>query len=183
MKKALLYSGGVESTLLLYKLSQRINIHLYLVNRFNNPIDKALRLYNLIKEDLQVNPPLTILDLSALEGHLQLRKAREEILKDNDVLYVGACQYPNDEHVMSLLMPEYRFDFNKLRTDPNLAAPFIEMDKSETIKEYYDLGIENYLPFTHSCGNNTDKPCKTCFNCTERKWAYEKLGLEVDYGS
>jgi 7-cyano-7-deazaguanine synthase in queuosine biosynthesis len=57
------------------------------------------------------------------------------------------------------------------------------MDKSQTIKQYYDLGIERYLPLTHSCGNDTDEPCKKCFNCVERKWAYDTLGLEVDYGS
>ena len=183
MKRALLYSGGVESTLLLYKLSQEFDINLYLVNRFNNPVDKALRLYNVIREDIQVNPPLTILDMSHLDGHLQLREARKYILEENDILYVGAIQYPNDEHVLSLLKPEYRFNFDKLRNDPQLSAPFIDMNKSETINEFYTLGIEKYLPLTHSCGNDTDNACKECFNCTERKWAYDTLGLEVDYGS
>lgn len=183
MRNALLYSGGVESTLLLYKLSQETDIHLYLINRFNNPISKALHLFNTIKQDINVNPQLTILDMSHLQGHMQLREARKQILQENDLLYIGACQYPNDESVMSLLWKEYRFDFDKIRNDPELSAPFIDMDKSQTIKQYYDLGIERYLPLTHSCGNDTDEPCKKCFNCVERKWAYNTLGLEVDYGS
>ena len=183
MRNALLYSGGVESTLLLYKLSQEIDIHLYLVNRFNNPINKALHLFNIIKQDVNVNPQLTILDMSHLEGHMQLREARKQILQENDILYIGACQYPNDDNVISLLMPEYRFDFDKIRNDKELSAPFIDMNKAETIKEYYNFGIEKYLPLTHSCGSDTSMPCKECFNCTERKWAYDLLGLEVDYGS
>lgn len=182
MKKALLYSGGVESTLILYKLSQE-NLNLYLVNRFNSPISKALHLYNVIKQDLNIEPTLTILDLSHLEGHEQLREARKQIMLENDLLYVGACQYPDDEKAMSLLMPGYKFNFDKLRNDPEIEAPLIDMDKSQTIQEYYNLNIQKYLPLTKSCGDSKDEPCKKCFNCTERAWAYNRLGIEVDYGA
>ena len=47
---------------------------------------------------------------------------------------------------------------------------------------YYDHGIEEILPITRSCGSPNLKPCKICFNCRERIWAYNKSGKPLELG-
>lgn len=65
--------------------------------------------------------------------------------------------------------------------------PFRFIDKSEIVKMYMDLGIEDLLEITRSCEGTFDNlnyenyspgqyvpVCSTCFWCKEREWAIEQ---------
>ena len=58
----------------------------------------------------------------------------------------------------------------------------LDIQKDQTIQIYYNHGIEEILPMTHSCGSSELKPCGMCFNCKERIWAYNKLNKSLELG-
>lgn len=64
---------------------------------------------------------------------------------------------------------------------PELLAPFIEMTKSDIA----ELGLQLQVPFhlTWSCYKGGSIHCGTCGTCTERKEAFELLGVKdlVEY--
>jgi hypothetical protein len=56
------------------------------------------------------------------------------------------------------------------------------IEKDLIIQEFFNLGIEDMLSLTHSCGSNYPRPCSKCFNCRERIWAYNTIGKPVNLG-
>jgi len=61
--------------------------------------------------------------------------------------------------------------------------PFAKMDKSETIKLAADLGVlDEISKISHSCTETTGARCGNCWQCNERKWAFEQTGL-TDLGN
>ena len=73
-------------------------------------------------------------------------------------------------------------NIKKLNKFANFILPFIDIQKDQTIQIYYNHGIEEILPMTHSCGSSELKPCGMCFNCKERIWAYNKLNKSLELG-
>lgn len=180
---ALLFSGGVDSTLLCYLLLKSIKedqsnkvLTLYVLDRHNNPIEHSYRVLDLIKRKLScTNIELKVLKIPKVENHLEVALATKLIEKKHDAILWGINQYPDD----SSIRPNHIFNFvegNKLK------FPFAFIQKDEIIKMFYQLGIEDILPLTHSCGSDQATPCGTCFNCKERSWAYKSVGLTPHLG-
>jgi Queuosine biosynthesis protein QueC len=59
---------------------------------------------------------------------------------------------------------------------PLIYAPFINMTKDETVKMFYEKGLEQWLPYTRSCAKDTPLHCGTCLNCSERKRGFKLAG-------
>jgi 7-cyano-7-deazaguanine synthase in queuosine biosynthesis len=174
-KIALLFSGGVESTLLLYLLNQEIQntdhlLSVYVVDRPNKPIDKSREMFSKISKG-----SLNVLQIPKVQYWLQVPIASIILKQNHDVVLRGINKYPPDESIR----PNHIFSFQETE---NLRLPFKDLEKTHTIEAFYKLGIEHLLPYTHSCGADLDMPCGKCFNCLERAWAYNTLGLEIDLG-
>ena len=62
---------------------------------------------------------------------------------------------------------------------PGWHFPFSHLDKKDTIQLAFDLGIlDEIAPISHTCTTTTGIRCGFCWNCHERKWAFDELGLE-----
>jgi hypothetical protein len=55
--------------------------------------------------------------------------------------------------------------------------PFFKMTKDKIIDLYYTNGVSNLLKVTHSCTEQKQGRCNQCWQCHERAWAFQQLGL------
>lgn len=186
---ALLYSGGADSALLYYlvatyllKSNTKFTLDLLIVDRYNKPIEKAISLYQKIKERINDNTSsLKIVTLpDSTPGHLQVIKVVEQEQKNYDAILWGVNKYPSDITIRP--KNEFTVDFKRFSNHPKLKLPFEHFSKVDIIKTFFDLGLTDILDNTHSCGRPVELPCGECFNCRERAWAYQQLGMEPNLG-
>jgi hypothetical protein len=91
-----------------------------------------------------------------------------------DKLYVGVNQNPP----VDFSVPQIN------RRDPdafipnNVGFPFVHLYKTHILELYRIFNVLDLVHVTHSCGNNADQPCKKCFHCFERSWAFTELNLK-----
>jgi 7-cyano-7-deazaguanine synthase in queuosine biosynthesis len=186
---AILYSGGADSTLLYYlvatyliKQSKDTQLDLLIVDRYNKPLDKAINLYNTVKE--KINDKTSNLKIITLlentPGHLQVIKVVEQEQNNYDTIFWGVNQYPDDLTIRP--KKDYTVNFSKFKNHPKLKLPFSDYKKTDIVETFIELGIEDILRSTHSCGRPGAEPCGECFNCRERIWAFNQLGLEPNLG-
>ena len=185
MKQALLYSGGVESTLLYYILLQNATetecLDLFIVDRYNNPVGRAMTLYNMLRKDF-VDELSTCQHLNVpdeLNNTERMMYAIKELSKFYDTIHWGINAYPPNIRPKKDIFKRLQ---HKLEVYPQLRLPYIEHTKDWVIEQYCKYNIEWILPYTHSCGEPVEEPCGECFNCRERAWAYQKLGINLERG-
>jgi hypothetical protein len=65
---------------------------------------------------------------------------------------------------------------------PGTTCPFALVDKRHTLGLYDIFNVWPLIELTHSCTALTKGRCGECYNCKEREWALQSLGL-VDPGS
>jgi hypothetical protein len=118
---------------------------------------------------------LTQLPIPTVEQFREVRVATDILEQQYDCVVWGINQYPDDESIR----PKVLFNFQE---HGKLKLPFARVPKYEIIQTFYDLGISHILHNTHSCGLPDDKPCGHCFNCRERLWAYNMLGMTPELG-
>tara|TARA_B110000503_G_scaffold8850_1_gene12037 strand:+ start:1570 stop:2163 length:594 start_codon:yes stop_codon:yes gene_type:complete len=178
---ALFFSGGVESTLLyyIYATTTELPLTLYLIDRNNNPIKKALTVFSKVNKIIDFNHELKIESIPVgLTPVEQIAHLYEKVKYKHDIILYGVNKYPDD----TTIRPRTIMNYNTVRNDKYVYAPFLDIDKSEIIKLYYDFKIDYLLTDTQSCGEDMKDPCKNCFNCREREWAFNRLGKEVIWG-
>lgn len=180
---ALMFSGGVESTLLFYLLSKQIKeqknnyfLNLYIIDRFNNPLTYGFKVFDIICKRLNFNDVnLHVLNTPKVSKSNEVLAASLILKNRHDAILWGINKYPSDVSIR----PKNIFNFKKIN---KIYFPFENFEKDKIIKEFYNQQIEDILPFTHSCGLNERTPCKKCFNCKERMWAYDKLNIPLNLG-
>jgi 7-cyano-7-deazaguanine synthase in queuosine biosynthesis len=187
---AVLYSGGADSTLLYYLVISSVmqnypekSLDLIIVDRYNNPVDRATTLYNNIRSTIRDSvTKLRFIPLSdTVPGNLQVLQAVNKIKEDYDAIFWGINQYPDDITIRPK-NSSYQIDFENFKAPDKLHLPFAKFKKTDIIETYVNLGITDILYNTHSCGEPEAVPCGKCFNCRERIWAFTQLGLEPNLG-
>ena len=61
-----------------------------------------------------------------------------------------------------------------------LSFPFVTVNKKFIAHQYMTLGILELSTLTTSCISNDTKPCKSCWWCKERHWAFKNYDGGVD---
>jgi hypothetical protein len=187
---AVLYSGGADSTLLYYLTVSGImqdypnkTLDLIMVDRYNNPILRATQLYNRIRTGIKDTvSELKVISLPAdTPGNLQVLRAVEMVKDNYDTILWGVNKYPDDASIRPR-NSSYQVDFGKFTNQSKLKLPFAEFNKADIISAFFNLGITDILYATHSCGEPLGTPCGKCFNCRERIWAFQQLGLAPNLG-
>lgn len=186
---AVLYSGGADSTLLYYLVAANLLKHgqyktldLLIVDRYNKPIEKAIKLYNRVKEQLgDTISTLKIINVpESTPNNLQVLQVVNQEQDNYDCILWGVNQYPDDVSIRP--RSEFTVNFSKYADHPKLKLPFTNYKKTDIIDTFIKLGLEHILNNTHSCGNPGLVPCGECFNCRERAWAYKELGRLPNLG-
>ena len=191
-------SGGIDSALCLFILAMYIST-LKLYNFTIQPIhgyntgDRVLKpsyqnANEIIDYIRNLYPDVVIKDSFTFaykleKGDMKIKYhipnalyAREVGLIDQ---YVGAYTLnpPKDQ----MIAHDIYDDRDKRRDDLKysntfLTRPFAALDKKWIRDQYIKYNLEDMLPLTASCisNNQTQGPCKTCWWCKEKYWAFER---------
>jgi 7-cyano-7-deazaguanine synthase in queuosine biosynthesis len=183
---ALLFSGGADSTLLLYLLllenkEYQKQITSYVIDRYNNPIEKSKQIYKVLSDKFNLNDELKILLLPNLDPTIEVITGGNILSKTHSIIMTGVNKYPSDKSIR----PKYEAKFlrDNIKDNGKFKFPLKYLEKYHIIDAFYKLGIQEFLPYTHSCGSANMLPCGECFNCKERIWAYNILNINYDLGS
>lgn len=173
------FSGGIDSTLILYYMSKiREDQELWLVTGVNN----NETIYNGHASDIV--KALDVQDLYHLYYPQRHTTGKEKISKD----------YKFYERCLSLFHKNQTIVLQGRTKNPPLSIegedairndggeeletilgftiyrPWANVDKKKIIETYRKENIEHLLPLTRSCVSLTEDTCGVCFWCKEREW-------------
>lgn len=176
-KVAMTFSGGMDSTLLLYMLLKdredrglNTEIHCYTATQCGTRIhsQKVLALPEFngkVVHHIDVDNPIAE----------SVRPVTKKLLDDGWIVYGASNQIPLEDIGGRLPMRHVKNPEN-----PNNALPFLFLFKYHILDAYRKLGIEHILKTTHTCTEQEYGECGHCFACLERDWAYYKLGMSKE---
>lgn len=170
----LLFSGGTDSTLLAYILSNHLSptpYHVFTVLRHNLDLGRCFEIIQWINKKTNnkligpiiVGNPKLEHDKQVLSGFLQIKK-KYKIHQ----IFSGSTSNPYHlNHIGPVRIP----------SDPEsgIIVPFEPIDKRYIIHYYKKHNLQELLDMTHSCGNDPKIVCEKCFSCLEKKWAIENI--------
>lgn len=58
-----------------------------------------------------------------------------------------------------------------------IIMPFVDLYKSHIVDLMFQYDLSNLINLTHSCTENKIGRCNKCFQCNERKWAFDQLKI------
>ncbi len=175
-KVALLFSGGVDSTLVLKVLSDHCTkvgarlTALTVENKagYNIFCKSLLSLY----EFQHVTWIKDYYNKNNFDGNID--SAIRSILKDSayDLVYTGTTKNPD----IPLTGSPLRHTKKQIDSIPKLVCPYADKSKDKVLEDYLKHSCKYLYKFTHSCTVSYVKACGECFQCLEKHWAEEKVG-------
>lgn len=176
-KVHVLFSGGVDSTILLYLLllekqnRPELDIQCYGLEMFTNSekFNRCKRILAVLEEKFNVK-----LTFTNFNRRFILREFVKLLLSVNEGYVFSGCN-----KVLDFLNPKNYIpgDTPPVRGNPfneYHIRPFIDMDKKQIISYYVKYDVLDLFDMTYSCGFNFETPCNDCYFCLERMW-----GLQV----
>lgn len=171
-KVAVTFSGGMDSTLLLYMLIKdkeerglNTEIHCFTATQVGTKIhsQNVLALPEFagkVIHHTDVNNPID-------EG---VKPMIQQLLDDGWFVYCATNAVPLEE-----IGGRYPQRPKKNPDNMNLNLPFAFLFKYHIVAAYYELGIQHVIPVTHTCTQIEYGECGECFACREKKWGFSKL--------
>lgn len=173
-KIAVTFSGGMDSTLLLYMLLQ---------DREVSQVDTEIHCFTATQCGTKIHSQ-KVLSLPEFAGkivhHLDCDNPIDEsvkpltlkLLEDGWTVYGASNAVPLEQ-----IGGRYPPRPVKNPAHPNLILPFMFLFKYHITDAYYKLGIENLINVTHTCTEQEYGECGQCFACREKAWSFDKLGI------
>ena len=171
-----LFSGGVDSTLLLYLLllekQQRSDLEIkcygLMMAKSTIKYTRCREILDVLEKRFNVRIPFQNFDRKFI-----LREFAEMIMSVEPGYVFSGCN-----KVLDFLKPTNYIegDTPPIRGNPFNEfhiRPFINMDKGQIIAYYVRYNILDIFEMTHSCGFNMSTPCGNCYFCLERSWGME----------
>ncbi len=175
-KVALTFSGGMDSTLILYMLlkdkeTRNLNteIHCFTATQTGTKLhsQRVLELPEFASKVIHhIDVPNPIAE--------SVKPVTQNLLAEGWVVYGGSNQVPLEQ-----IGGRYPPRPDKNPENPKCILPLLFLFKYHIVDAYFRLGIEHILPVTHSCTEQIEGECGTCFACLERAWAFKKLSKNV----
>lgn len=171
-----LFSGGVESTLLLYEVMNRYNNvfvlseaggdRFYFTSTMIDRLEKLTR--KKIQKHILMNFEFEIIDnIQVTKEHLHVVYNQYLTRNNIDVTYAGTNKFYDE-------IPAWK-PRKDLRSD-TVKMPYFDMYKHEVMKKYYEYGIQHLIKYCISCTHHKkDFVCGECYDCKERKYAETRL--------
>lgn len=191
-KIGLFFSGGLDSTALLYlilsdlkqqDLLGKIPVYCFnVVKRISTKkycidlVDKLERHFGCkIKHVLDIPNDCD----QYMMNNLGPTAAREVKFYDkNMIIYAAINRAPDNEINPYFGKNLPKIDYGKLEVTPAYIAPFLYLHKPQIADIFYKMNCEWLIPYTHSCWNLEEGRCGECFACRERAWGFKMLGKD-----
>lgn len=178
-------SGGFDSCLLAELVFRHIDeiksiskVTIYTVPRYDDSSVHADRICSWLKERYPAISFDTQLVGNPNEHHSRqvLSGILESIENSNVKILLG-------DTAISADMLEESAPMRIESKNPQIIQPFLDYDKTLTVSMANDLGLlDEISKLTHTCTESKTLRCSVCWQCRERAWAFNKLGL-VDKGT
>lgn len=178
-------SGGMDSALVLYLVLRELkpSNKLTVFNVPNHQCNSTAYSQNIVKHLEQLfNTSINLksFGLGQLPHDKIVNLPAQLIIQKKlvDVLFSGANQNPPIPLPENVKAP--------WRADPTgvipeyLSLPFIHLYKKHILEIYQKFDMLQLAYITHSCTEASEHRCNKCFQCFERQWAFDELGL-VNY--
>lgn len=182
-KAHVLFSGGVDSTLIIYSLLRQyandpefqITCYGFSMSRHDIKFQRCVNILNVLESKFNKQ----ILFTSFIKQFILRDFVRMILSVDKGYVFSGCnkvLDFLNPTNYIPNDTPPVRgAPFNEFHI-----RPFINMDKQEIISYYTKYDILDLLNLTYSCGYSLTTPCKNCYFCLERMWGLEMCGLDID---
>lgn len=177
IKYGILLSGGLDSALLLYlfiKYGNNASIQPFTILKKDNAWIHANSIVDHFNKKTGVLIPSPIgIKTSSVHHSKQNSVAVNEIFEKYsiDKLLIAINRIPEDLK---------NFPGAPIRSitvsNQNILIPFSDQTKDKLISIIFSERIEDLIPLTHSCTERESGRCNRCWHCTERAWAFRKIG-------
>lgn len=182
LRYGIMLSGGLDSAVLLALIlleNKDINVQPFTIPKTDGAILYADPVIEHINSKFGTAIPNTIKVGDPTVHHRQQSKtAVKEIFEQHsiDKLLIAINQNPDE---LNSLPGAPKRD---TRSDnPRILFPFVDLLKTDIVKLAVENNLTDLFNVTHSCTEQQIGRCGICWQCTERSWTFNKLGL-VDTG-
>jgi len=180
-KIGIMISGGLDSGLLLflllslgYRASSKTKV--FTVPRFDDSIIHSHRMVDWVTSIFNVSIPIIEVGDPTLFHSQQVNSGVSETLTMVDTILLGDTWLPTIK-LGGTTPIRYR------NSNPKVNQVYLDLNfnKTHVIKIAHDLGLYDLFIMSHSCTQSKLYRCNECWQCQERAWAFNELGL-VDPG-
>lgn len=184
-KVAMFLSGGADSALILYLLS-KLDVVVYPIHGYEvtmPELDSVSHAQNVLDYVRNKNPNHKIEDLfiypmqqGEKSKYYYMKPARRYFEQYHGVAHwvFGTSRgMPGEERPTDHEQSYVGDDLVKMpEVWGDILVPWQNVDKKFIAAQYEKLGLKELSELTNSCIISTKQPCKTCWWCKERYWAF-----------
>lgn len=175
----ILFSGGMDSSILLYLLLKELNINKNVlpVICYSFGESSARKSIHDVLEYMNTKFSINI-KLVKRNNKYKIRELVDLILStEGGYVFSGCNKVIEDVFIPTVYIrgdtPPWR---GPAHSEKHI-RPFIDLDKIEILKIYIQENITDLLPLTNSCGIQGETRCGGCYFCMERQWAMDSLNI------
>lgn len=179
-----LFSGGLDSTLLLVLLQLQNRIKQRKLTAFNieNANGYKAHCARILSQPFFAGVDLVSDVPNGGDFSGIIRQGITWVLeqKNLDLVYIGINKNPDFEHERKPV----RRTSQELSGIKRLRYPFIDFTKDQLLKIFFQIEEQNNLDvmsLTHSCTTLPVGQCGRCFQCCERQWAFKTINRQDPY--
>lgn len=182
-KYGILLSGGLDSAVLLCMLIEEtplISIQPFTIPKSDGAMLYVNDLIKFVNEKFSSDIPMTIeVGDPTVYHRVQSKTAVKDIFKNYDIDYLFIALNQNPPELNDLPGAPRR----TTRSDNSkILLPFVDLLKTDILEIMYQKNYDDIIDLTHTCTEQQIGRCNRCWQCTERAWAFSKLG-KVDTGT
>jgi len=182
LSNGILLSGGLDSAVLLYLLikdNKNLKIQPFTIPKKDGAYlyaDPILDFYNK-KFNLDIPRTIKVGDPNAHHSQQNISAVTEIFTNYQiDKIFIAINAIP--EELKNYPGAPQRA---KKSSDYRIVFPFVNLIKNEILSIIFEHNLKELIPLTHSCTEQTVGRCNICWQCTERKWAFNQIN-EIDIG-
>lgn len=183
-KVGLIFSGGIDSTLLLILLNRvRHKRNLILTTHtISNRCHYEDHVFSILAQPMfeGISSEINIDNGGDYSGYID--QAIEKIMsrEDLDIIYTGVNAVPEE---LKLIDHPKRPSIELVAKYSKLRCPLLSLTKDQIIAAYMQIltrDERHIFTLTRSCTNPQFNNCGSCYQCTEKQWALNKLGIKIE---